>query len=80
MWDLPGSGIEPVFCALADGFLTTAPPGKSRIVLLYNALIDIFFAFTPYHSNYKAKFFKDVVWAYCFFVFPLVQCYEYNSF
>ena len=29
MWNLPGSGIEPVFPALADGFFTTEPPGKS---------------------------------------------------
>ena len=29
MWDLPGPGLEPVFPALAGGFLTTAPPGKS---------------------------------------------------
>ena len=29
MWDLPGPGFEPVFPALAGGFLTTAPPGKS---------------------------------------------------
>ena len=29
MWDLPGPGIEPVSPALAGGFLTTAPPGKS---------------------------------------------------
>ena len=31
MWDLPGPGIEPVFPALAGGFLTTAPPGKSPL-------------------------------------------------
>ena len=30
MWDLPGPGIEPVSAALAGGFLTTAPPGKSQ--------------------------------------------------
>ena len=30
-WDLPGPGIEPVSPALAGGFLTTAPPGKSLI-------------------------------------------------
>ena len=30
MWDLPGPGIEPVSPALAGGFLTTAPPGKSQ--------------------------------------------------
>ena len=29
MEDLPGPGIEPVSPALAGGFLTTAPPGKS---------------------------------------------------
>ena len=29
MWDLPGSGLKPMSPALAGGFLTTAPPGKS---------------------------------------------------
>ena len=29
MWDLPGPGIEPMTPALAGGFLTTEPPGKS---------------------------------------------------
>ena len=29
MCDLPGPGLEPVSPALADGFLTTAPQGKS---------------------------------------------------
>ena len=28
MWNLPGPGLEPVSPALADGFLTTVPPGK----------------------------------------------------
>ena len=32
MWDLPGPEVEPVFPALADGFLTTVQAGKSRIV------------------------------------------------
>ena len=35
MWDLPGPGLEPTSPALADGFLTTAPPGKSRKILCY---------------------------------------------
>ena len=30
MWDLPRPGIEPMFPALAGGFLTAAPPGKSQ--------------------------------------------------
>ena len=29
MWNLLGPGIKPVSPALAGGFLTTAPPGKS---------------------------------------------------
>ena len=29
MWDLPWPGLEPVSPALASGFLSTAPPGKS---------------------------------------------------
>ena len=29
-WDLPGPGLEAVSPALAGGFLTTAPPGKSQ--------------------------------------------------
>ena len=32
MWDLPGPGLEPVSPALAGGFSTTAPPGKSRFI------------------------------------------------
>ena len=30
MWDLPRPGFEPVSPALAGGFLSTAPPGKSQ--------------------------------------------------
>ena len=30
MWDLPRPGLEPVSPALAEGFLTTTPPGKSQ--------------------------------------------------
>ena len=32
MWDLPGPGLEPVSPAMAGGFLTTAPPGKFRVI------------------------------------------------
>ena len=32
-WNLPGSGIEPVFPA--SGFLTTGSPGKSFLIILY---------------------------------------------
>ena len=30
LWCLPGQGIEPMCPALAGGFLTTGPPGKSQ--------------------------------------------------
>ena len=30
MWNLPGSGIEPMSPALADRFLCTVAPGKSQ--------------------------------------------------
>ena len=33
MWDLPGSGLEPMSPAVAGVFLTTAPPGKSPNLL-----------------------------------------------
>ena len=29
MWDLPGPGLKPMSSALAGGFLTSTPPGKS---------------------------------------------------
>ena len=34
MWDLRGPGLEPVSPALAGRFLTTAPPGKSKVNFL----------------------------------------------
>ena len=41
MWDLPGPGLKPMSPALAGGFLTTAPPGKSDfwifLILIYAA-------------------------------------------
>ena len=33
-WHDPGPGLEPVSPALAGGFLTTVPPGKSSGELL----------------------------------------------
>ena len=33
MWDLPGPELEAVYPALAGGFLTTEPPGKSIAVV-----------------------------------------------
>ena len=40
VWDLPGSGIEPVSLVMAGGFLTTGPPRKPQpeIFLKYHLL------------------------------------------
>ena len=35
MWDFSRPGKEPVSPALASGFLTTGPPGKSQLVVLW---------------------------------------------
>ena len=34
MWNLPRPGIEPVSPALAGGFFTTEPPGKSACAVI----------------------------------------------
>lgn len=47
MWSLPGSGREPVSPVLADGFLTTRPPGKSLINFEQS------FPFTPLAPPHK---------------------------
>ena len=54
MWDLPRPGLEPVSLALADGFSTTAPPGKSQFLKYFNSLAFIL----PSERGYKL-----VVWA-----------------
>ena len=45
MWDLPRPGIEPVFPALAGGFLTIAPPGKSLFLIFFKKIKDQALAF-----------------------------------
>ena len=40
MWNLPGPGIEPVFPALAGGFLSTAIPGKSSVQFSHSVMSD----------------------------------------
>ena len=44
MWDLPRPGLEPVYPAMAGGFLTTAPPGKS-LKLLFFFFLNLFIYF-----------------------------------
>ena len=36
MWDIPRPGVEPISQAMAGGFLTTVPPGKSPISFFHH--------------------------------------------
>ena len=45
MWDLPGTGLEPVYPALAGRFLTAVPPGKPLFVLYFSS-----FSFFSFYS------------------------------
>ena len=44
MWDLPEPGLEPVSPALAEGFLTTVPPGKPSNLLFQKLWLFQIFA------------------------------------
>ena len=41
LWNLPGPGIEPMSPALAGGFLTTGPPGKSQTIFPILDVLDL---------------------------------------
>jgi len=41
MWDLLASGIEPMAPALADGFLTSGPPGKFWVILCHSLCVCV---------------------------------------
>ena len=58
MWDLPGPGLEPLFPALAGGFLTTVPPGKPCL----------FF----YHLNFIYFFIQWVLISYLFYTYKCI--------
>ena len=58
LWDLPGPGLEPVCPALAGGFLTTVPPGKSQkvcFILFYFFLRDDIYSFSKCYSKTRGK-------------------------
>ena len=50
MWDLPGSGIEPISPAVAVGFFTTELPGKPKILLCKKLKVDLKFISTCLNS------------------------------
>ena len=69
MWDLPGPGIEPMSPALAGGFLTTAPPGKSsgtglKVILIIWSLKVISPFLLATHKTLPVFFFKHLTKRY----------------
>ena len=52
MWDLPRPGLKPMSPALAGGFLTTAPPGKSQSKYF---LITIFYILVVRSISHKSQ-------------------------
>ena len=61
MWDLPGPGLEPVSPALAGGFLTTAPPGKSKNCFLDMIFRTLEFCTSPSQTKLVAYFYVCAV-------------------
>ena len=58
MWELPRSGIEPMFPALARKFFTTDPPGKPKNLFLL----------TPHKSTHSLS--RPFICWVCFKVHP----------
>ena len=48
-WDLPVSGIKPVFPELADGFLTSGLPGK--FIISFDSFFFLLFTFSDFHYS-----------------------------
>ena len=53
MWDLPGQGLEPMSPALAGGFLTTEPPGKSQEINFVNKVWKLRHICIMYTQTYR---------------------------
>ena len=63
MWDLSGPGLEPVSPALAGGFLSTAPPGKSSNVYSFLTHKMHIKAFTFHYTGIEDEKVLGIKWA-----------------
>ena len=52
MWNLPRPGLEPTSPALAGGFLTTVPPGKSLVFFFFMIALAIQHLLW-FHKNFR---------------------------
>ena len=77
MWDLPGSGLEPMSPALAGGFLTTAPPGKPYVLFLLSFLPILFHCLWPTQvegfnsQDYDAEIWFNLIYGSCMYIFNI---------
>ena len=62
MWDLPGPGLEPMSPALAGGFLTTVPPGKSSCLCFWTccSLPEILYTSSAWKTHMQIPLLSDV--------------------
>ena len=80
MWDLPRPALEPVSPALAGGFLTTAPPGKSNLCVLKLFLSSVhihlpnsFFMSTQYYTAWMCHHVFNQLWDHFYLLDRCVQ-------
>ena len=78
MWDLPGSGIEPVPPALAGEFFTTEPPGKSRRAILMTYFLKIDKIITQNIALDTILYSSSQVF-FCFFFFQATLLFEMSG-
>ena len=69
VWDFSGPGLEPMSPALAGGFLTTAPPGKSAMKVFITYLY-------PSHprTSHSVRSRWDVGALFCISIYRLFSC------
>ena len=62
MWDLPGPGLKPVSLALAGRFLTTVPPGKPCVDILFYFILLFYFICLKSLLNLLQYYFCFMFW------------------
>ena len=76
MWDLPRPGLEHVSLALADGFLTTAPPGKPMQNILKPALLIVNILSFQYIQTHLIVFIFIYLYL-LYFIFKIITYFIY---
>ena len=64
MWDLPRPGLEPGSPALAGGFLTTVPPGKSPTIIFLSNL-NLYYILMHFNLSCKQQCTSSKIFLSC---------------